>query len=76
MTTTWRRSWRVRTRRRCLVYTSANVTTTAEDNPELRQWIIRETETGRSPDDLLQELAARGFGADAIRRVVSGADDD
>ena len=73
MTTTWRRSWRVRTRRRCLVYTSANVTTTAEDNPELRQWIIRETETGRSPDDLLQDLAARGFSAAQAVDVMTAA---
>ncbi|MBM4234760.1 MAG: 2-oxoglutarate-dependent dioxygenase, partial [Gammaproteobacteria bacterium] len=38
------------------------MSTPAEDSPELRQWIIRQTEAGRSPNDLLTELAARGFG--------------
>lgn len=31
-----------------------------EDTPELRQWIIRQVEHGRAPDELLRDLMSRG----------------
>jgi len=49
------------------------VSTPAEDSPELRQWIIRQTEAGRSPNDLLTELAARGFGEVQAVDVMTAA---
>jgi len=49
------------------------VSTPAEDTPELRQWIIRQTEAGRSPNDLLTELAARGFGEAKAVDVMTAA---
>ncbi|MFM7432878.1 MAG: 2OG-Fe(II) oxygenase [Gammaproteobacteria bacterium] len=49
------------------------MSTPAEDTPELRQWIIRQTEAGRSPNDLLTELAARGFGEEQAVDVMTAA---
>jgi len=49
------------------------VSTPAEDTPELRQWIVGQTEAGRSPRDLLSELAARGFGEEQAVDVMTAA---
>lgn len=40
------------------------LTTPAVDTPELRRWLLQQTETGRPPDELLAELMQRGFAED------------
>jgi prolyl 4-hydroxylase len=42
-----------------------------EDTPELRQWIIRLTEAGHSPQTLLEELVAQGYAEDSAVTIMT-----
>ena len=44
-----------------------------EDTPELRQWIIRQTEAGHSPQTLLTELISQGYAEDAAVVIMTAA---
>jgi prolyl 4-hydroxylase len=42
-----------------------------EDTPELRQWIIRQTEAGHSPQTLLAELISQGYAEDSAVTIMT-----
>ena len=42
-----------------------------EDTPELRQWIIRQTEAGHSPQVLLAELVAQGYAEETAVAIMT-----
>lgn len=45
----------------------------SQDTPELRQWIIRQTEAGHSPQTLLTELVANGYDEDQAITFMTAA---
>jgi len=42
-----------------------------QDTPELRQWIIRQTEAGHSPQTLLAELVSQGYAEDTAVSIMT-----
>lgn len=43
------------------------------DTPELRHWIIRQTEDGRAPEELLSDLIARGYPEEQAAELMTRA---